>query len=224
MDDNTETMRVYQELEIYGKPQALNELMCSFTQIKSGTFTYKKRKSENYANMIFKETGEAACFGTNSKKLFFSTVWLCIEGEKIYVTNIVPKTKNHLTIDEYNDILSRFYNEVILPHKTSLITTHLTNEETYIENILPSTVYEKLNRWEKLCNRDGGICHQYDYDRWLEFMISAYENSIKLDRSRLQQWLLEDRGWGNERIEYIKNLGELYEYGIDLLRLYNAKL
>lgn len=216
-------MKSYRTLEIRGDIQLLNKVMSNFTQVKKGLFTYKKRFSEDYSLSYFSQKGKAACFGTNSKRLYCSTVWLVQEDNKIYVINIVPKTKSWLSLTEYNDILQLFYENVV---KTSGIRSRfirLSKSDISIEDILSKTVCKELIRWENLSNRDsGGVSHQCDYERWMRFIVLAYRRKAKIDRSQLEEWLLTDKGWRN--VEYVKRLGDMFEYGIDLLRFYNNKV
>lgn len=211
-------MEEYRKLEIMGQKLELREFMSHLKTKKIKGFTYSKKKSDDYADMIFAEKGAAACFLSKSKKLFESSVWLVLDENKIWVSNIISKSKNYLSLSEYNDVLKAFYDALLKSFPEIAARTQISDAQVSMESKISANVFKSLTLWESNCNKNGGICHPHDYERWLQFIIVSYKEASKLKRDDLQKWLLEDREWGECRMDIIQQLGSLYEFGMELLK------
>lgn len=211
-------MEEYRKLEIRGQKQELREFMSHIKTLKLKGFTYNKKKSDDYADMIFAEKGDAACFLTKSKTLFECSVWLVLDENKIWVPNIISKSKSCLSLSEYNDVLKAFGDALLKVFPEIADKTEITDAQVSIESKMSPKVFGSLTLWESNCNKNGGICHPLDYERWLQFIIVSYKEASTLKREDLQKWLLEDRKWGECRMDIIQQLGSLYEFGMELLK------
>lgn len=211
-------MYTYQELTIRASEYQLKNFLKFLREKKLKSFSYSKAQSNRYADMIFVERDKAICFRAKNAELYKSSIWLLLEGEKISSVNIIPFLKTHLTIQEYNYVISCFYKEIEeLGHPLG-IKIELSSSYVDIKNSIPDEVFSYLDKWESNCNKDSGVNHESDYARWMDFVIISYKRHGILKREDLEKWLLEDRKWGDSRALQVQRIGMLYEYGLDLMR------
>lgn len=205
-------------MEIAGTHQELLGFMQLLKDRKMKKFVYNKSKSDDYADMIFAKRGEAACFLTRNKALFNSSIWMALSQRKIRIFNIVPGTKSQLSLDEYNAVLEEFFESLTSTYPEYETRIVMSPSRVSIEDMMPEAAYKSLHIWESNCNRDGGIAHPFDYERWLQFIIVSHKCASQLKREMLEKWLLEDKHWGELRADCVRRLGSLYEYGMELLK------
>lgn len=212
-------MKKYQHLTIrHEDPRRLVALLNSMKESNNKAFKYLKTESANYAKNIFKTIDKAACFKTERKGLFESKVWLYIGDVGLVVANITSDTNSNLGIANYNLVLNSFFNEIVQPLVGGFHCV-LTGENVSFEEILPVEVYQKLNLWQETCDKSAPIAHPLDNEKWMNFVVSYYEQCDgMITSSDLQQWLSEDCQWPQGFLESIEEMGMLFEYSMDLLK------
>lgn len=211
-------MYTYQELTIQGPEYQLKEFLALIRETKLKSFSYSRAQSNRYADMLFVERDRAVCFRAKTKELYKSSIWLLLDNNKISSVNIIPFLKSHLTMEEYNYIISSFYKEIYDIGRSAGIEAELSASYIDIKDLLSSELYSYLDKWESNCNRDGGVNHPCDYERWMAFVVESFKKNSVLKREDLEKWLLEDRKWGDVRAVQVQRIGMLYEYGLDLMR------
>jgi hypothetical protein len=138
----------------------------------------------------------------------------------LYVSNIVP-SEHELSFDEYNALLEEFYCEVVKPKsEESGIETTLTSNTLRIDDILHEEVVKKLRAFSHGANKSTGNTHPNDFERWLDFVVTSYRLSSKLDYEMLYRWFVEEEGWYDDMAD---KLALQYYYSIELLNYYNPR-
>lgn len=138
------------------------------------------------------------------------------DQKTLYIPNVVPKESGWLTVEEYNGLITEFYDVYLLPlsEKNSIITT-ITNDNLQDEDILNKPVAECLRRFSTLANMSTGSSHPCDRKRWYEFICLAFDLSkTKSINTDLLQKILIEQGWGKDRA---LDLVIEYEFGLGLL-------
>lgn len=135
---------------------------------------------------------------------------------KLWVSNIVPTTKNRLSVNEYNSILTDFTEKVIEPVAIQLGATFEITEADYeLENLVSPETAQKLRNFSSLANKGTGIAHPRDRDRWFAFIDSVHKDSRKISRSDLERFLIEE-GWMEDQADMLAdefvNATDLLEY------------
>ena len=218
-------MKRFQHLTIrHEDPRRLIALLGRMKEANNKAFKYLKTESNNYAKNIFKTVDKVACFKTERKTLFESKVWLYISDAGLVVANITSDSNRNLGIVNYNLVLNSFFNDIVQPLVRGF-QCDLTGEDVSFEVILPSEVYRKLNLWQSSCDKSAPIAHPLDNERWMDFVVSYFEEcDCDITSVDLQQWLSEDCQWPQGFSDSIQEMGMLFEYSMDLLRAYNENI
>lgn len=134
----------------------------------------------------------------------------------LYIPNVVPKESGWLTVEEYNGLITEFYDIYLLPlSEKNNISITITNDDLQDEDILNKPVAECLRRFSTLANMSTGSSHPCDKKRWYEFICLAFDLSkTKSINSDLLQKILIEQGWEEERA---LDLVIEYEFGLGLL-------
>lgn len=158
------------------------------------------------------------CFERNEdSKLPSCGLTIFFKDQKtLYIPNVVPKESGWLTVEEYNGLITEFYDIYLLPlsGKNNIDVT-ITNDDLQDEDILNKPVAECLRRFSTLANMSTGSSHPCDRNRWYEFIYLAFDLSKKktINTDLLQKILIE-QGWGEDRAS---DLVSEYEFGLGLL-------
>jgi len=176
-------------------------------------------KTSDYANNIFKDYREVAVFASPEICKRMATVWLILSGREVRISNIVPTETGSLSYDEYNAIFDRFYKQMVLPIAKEIgVDAISTAPEVHLEELIGEETYQKLIIWEITANSTSGNDHPVDFERWADFLTTAFNSKSKMTAELLVRWLFEDKGWMD--IDIVQRLGSDFEYGIDLLNYY----
>lgn len=212
-------MKAFQHLIIKKDANSMQGLLQTLKDVSGKPFEYRKLQSERYADMIFEDRSHVACFKTKRSSLYESTVWMMLRKDELYVTNITSEKNSNLGITNYNFVLNRFFEDFLKYFIDETFTVQMTGQEFKLEDHMPADVYRKLTLWADTCNKDGGTTHPIDYQRWMEFVVAAFENDIDVTAADLEHWLLEDKHWPIGFNDTISKVAVMYEYGIDLLKV-----
>lgn len=131
-----------------------------------------------------------------------------------YVPNVVPIKYGNLSHDEYNGILSEFYNLFILPIATQDdIIVEITSGEISDCDILGEHAASLLKSFSLLANKSTGSSHPDDKDRWLSFVKASCLSGSNVDTDHLHRLLIE-QGWSDEAAN---KLAIQYDFAKDLI-------
>lgn len=218
-------MKKFQHLTInHEDSRRLVTLLGDMKATQNRVFKLLKTETVNYAKNIFKTPDKVACFKTERKSLFESKVWLYIGEAGLVVANITSESNSRLGVTNYNLILNTFFTEIVRPLVGGFLCV-LTGEDVSFNEILPANVYHYLNSWQETCDKSAPIAHPNDYKKWTDFLISYFEQCDgTITPSDLEQWLAEDCHWPQCFSDSIEEMGERFEYSIDLLRAYHEHL
>lgn len=216
-------MKKFIHLNIYGKEEDLIVLLNKLKTQDSKEFSLDKVKTEDYALNVFRNKDMVACFKSNLKKHFDSTIWLAIVDSKLSIANIVSSSISSLGIERYNFILKDFWENFFKPiTDENKYKVKITNEIVTIEDLVDPNVVRALNMWESTCNKSYPISHPNDRERWFNFLKVSIESRSILPLEDLEKWLIEDKKWYIDEDETVSNLMRDYEYGMDLLKFYTG--
>lgn len=212
-------MKAFQHLIIKKDANSIRSLLYELKEASGKPFEYRKLQSERYADMIFEDRSNVACFKTKRSSLFESTVWMLLRRDELYVTNITSEKNSNLGISNYNFVLDRFFEDFLKYFIDDTFTVQISGQEYRLEDHMPADVYSKLVLWADTCNKDGGITHPIDYQRWMDFVVAAFNSEIEVSATDIEHWLLEDKHWPIGFNDTISKVAIMYEYGMDLLKV-----
>ena len=174
---------------------------------------------KDYAKNVSKDISEIGCFESpaiNGKKGY---VWFVIWEDELKVVNIVPTVSGSLSYDDYNEILNSFHNDCVtefLPQKG--INLKITDGAYDVEKIAGEKTFKALQKWEKLCNHSTGNTNSHDFERWADFLTTAFTEKSPLTPELLNRWLVEERNWNDD--ELVSRIVLDFEYGLAILKHY----
>ncbi|WP_407829344.1 hypothetical protein [Shewanella algae] len=137
------------------------------------------------------------------------------EKNNWYIPNIVPLEQSQLSYDEYNNIITDFYNSCLKPVALDLkIDIELTSDALTAEDILGDEANTLLEKFSSLANKSTGSSHPSDQKRWFAFIVETcrkqkYVNSFDLAR------VLSEQGWSENSVQ---KLTTEYEFARDLIK------
>jgi len=132
-----------------------------------------------------------------------------------FVSNIIPTSKHQLSYREYNSILEEFFERALRPSSERCgLTAVMTEAQADLDHWMSPVTAEKLRAFSACANRSTGAAHPSDRERWNDFVLSAYQDSSRMDAPTLKRWLVEVDGWAPEVAD---QLALEYAYGRELL-------
>lgn len=123
--------------------------------------------------------------------------------DKLKVINIVPfnHSCDQIELEVYNQIVSSFYEMIVRPLFNGRYSIVSTKEEITMQEIIPNS-YDSLRRW---VNSPGApqspFSHQFDLERWFNFLCTLHVNGEELTSGELEQWLIEECLWNEDIVE-----------------------
>ena len=211
-------MKKYRTLEIRDTEDQLVALLNRLKDAERPGFVYQKKMTESYAKNVFARVDHAACFKTKRKSLFESNIFMLIHNGTLSVTNIISTITFNLGVENYNYVLTTFYEEFVTPKLDGTCHVEISDGVESMQNILDADTFGKLVSWENLCNKEKPISNSKDYQRWIDFVVSAYQHGSVLTPEDVVQWLREDKNWPETLDDKVNEISCLYEYGIDILK------
>lgn len=135
------------------------------------------------------------------------------EGEW-FIPNIVPIEYGQLSYEEYNQVITEFYEKFLtVAAEKHPITLEITSGELKAENVLGSSGARLLQTFSDSANKSTGAAHPNDRERWFNFIIEVSRLKKCVDTYDFQR-LLEHHGWSSEQAI---SLSLQFEFGHDLL-------
>lgn len=128
---------------------------------------------------------------------------LYVSEDKLKVINIVPfnHSCDQIEMDDYNRIVSEFEKMIIRPLFEGRYPIISTKEEITMQEIIPNS-FKSLNSW---VHSPGApqrpFSHQFDLERWFNFLCTLHINGEELTSGELEQWLTEECHWSEDIVE-----------------------
>lgn len=207
-------MKRYRDYKLYcNDGQNPTELLDMIEQV----LIEKAYKTKRHSSFVNRDT---LIIYINVDGLPYSRIVICAQSDEgcISIVNIVPMPESgesHLKPEIYNKLLDSFASDVLKPFSDTNGNEIKTNNEDYsIEDIIPQS-FCKLDIWLS----DYPLStHQFDTNRWYDFVISLHETGEYLSLEAFGKYLKERCGWDEDDI----NRMELrLESHLDLLEYYD---
>jgi hypothetical protein len=205
-------MKVYGDLVLSGPPEAL---LSAVAAIEQGLSTGWERSREFESRI---HAADARCFvAPETASHPAGALWLAKrEQGDWYVANIVPIDAGGLTEDQYNSILTEFYERFVRGVAESAgVKAVLGKTDKGPADYMSSAAVDSLDRFSALANKSTGSGHPADQERWFDFIIQIHNDQRGPDAGTLVDLLSEYFGWPHEKAS---ELASEYEFGRALLR------
>lgn len=187
-------MEIYKELYIRGSEAQLNQFISTISDLVNGDWVIEENNHNNWSNyLIFVYHGSKV----EQAKIFFYIKNVAIDNN-IHVGNIVPisQNKRKLTIEEYNNILDLFYQEIISLYKEDNIKIELSTDKFDPTAVMSNESINKLTLFSNAANKSTGSIHPCDRERWFDFIFTSFSNGDKLNEEIFARFLSDKEYWG----------------------------
>lgn len=213
-------------LSIEGPNEMLRELLINWINKTPKNWKYDKARSKEIAKNVSRNLEEWAYFRAPSK-LYDALVCVVVDNKTLTIANIISDKYFSLGKERYNEVITAFFNEFLKEEFLGTLKVNMSKPNQSLEELVNKETAAALIKWEALCNHgDGGLCHQFDRERWFDFVITAVRTLSPIDLDILEQWLVEEKNWptsGNEEDDRTERLLLDFEYGKDLIEYYEKR-
>ena len=135
--------------------------------------------------------------------------------EGYYVPNITPAEIGELTIAQYNAVLTDFADTIAKPSARRFgYTVNIKSANQDLEDWMTPEAATALRRFSAAANKSTGAAHPMDERRWFDFILAVHRARLQVGTDRLERWLHEAEGWGEETA---LDLAAEFERGLALL-------
>lgn len=136
-------------------------------------------------------------------------------GNTWYIPNVVPIESGQLSYEEYNEIITEFYNSCLVPtSKKRDIAVDISTGELDDEDIVGESSAKLLKAFSSCANKSTGSSHPLDRKRWFTFLVEASKSQDEIDTGDLKR-LLQQQGWSEE---LALDLVIEFEFGRELIK------
>lgn len=131
-----------------------------------------------------------------------------------FIPNVVPIASGQLSYEEYNCIITEFYDSFLSPASEKHgIVVEITTGELRDEDVVGETPAKLLNVFSNCANKSTGSSHPMDRKRWFAFIVEASRSKNEIDTENLRRLLMQ-QGWSDESA---LDLVIEFEFGRDLI-------
>lgn len=213
-------MKRYQELSIKDTPEQilhLWEAVERLCNINTALFQFNEINTK-----VGTASEKVARISITSSNLLPSIVVLVISNDnglsKVSVANIIPdkQSMNKLTMQEYNDILKYFKENVIdkiIKDFPNSNVEYLSDSYT-IEECIPFS-FTLFKSW---ISQYPLSYHAFDMERWHEFVSSLHQHNENLSLDAFENSLIQDYHWNEEEAEHFSSM---MSDELELLKVYD---
>ncbi|WP_138342656.1 hypothetical protein [Intestinibacter bartlettii] len=224
-------MEIYRELYFKGTKEQLEHFINNIEEYVVNDWCLEE-KSKRWKDYLFFDY-----IGTEVEKSSVSIYIGDIDKEsELFVGNIVPLEKSSLSIDEYNAVLLKFYNDIIQPYSkdnTDLTIIPPSNDKFNPLNFITKEALKKLKIFCAMANKATGSSHPSDRERWFDFICQTVDDGRMFDYDLLARFLQDKDYWGKKdenfngvigdyawSKEQAYKLADEYEYACEVLEYY----
>ena len=161
-------MKIFRELYFRGNPDQLQNFTNDIRKYVASDWEYGRSDRYGSSWIYFDYSGDKV----DNARVCISTGEY-IQQCELKVNNIVPMEKNQLSIEEYNAVLQKFYEDIIIPYTASNREVYITEPSSDEFNPLTVISHEALRKLEAFCNganKSTGSSHPCDQERWFDFI------------------------------------------------------
>lgn len=131
-----------------------------------------------------------------------------------YIPNVVPLEVGQLDYDEYNSIITDFYNTCLIPAASDCdVNVEITTGIISDEDVVGYESAKLLKSFSSLANKSTGSSHPCDQKRWFAFIVQTCREHTYVDTSDLIR-VLRDQGWDENSAH---KLAIEFEFARDLI-------
>ncbi len=206
-------MKKFKDLYIHTNDESITELVSKVTKNVHSYWSrsYESEKNSRYFGEVafsFKRVGDRVLpdAGVSIFKKE-KNIW--------YIPNVVPLRFGQLSYDEYNEIITDFYNTCLKPAASELeIHVEITSGMLNGEDIVGNDGLKLLNVFSSFANKSTGSSHPRDQERWFAFIVKTCSQEQYVNSSDLIRLLCE-QGWDEDSAQ---KLAIEYEFARDLIK------
>lgn len=199
-------MHVYKELSFVGNKPELDKLSEEIYNVFPADWIKPK------SNQMLKDYILADYIGTKAPHAEVSIYYgkdTWHEGY-IKVCNIVPLQKSQLTIDEYNQLLELFYNDIAKAygetHEGIKVVGPSSGQFDPLDYISEKAL-KKLTLFCDAANKSTGSSHPCDEERWFDFICQTVDDRRTFDYDTLFKFLQDEEYWGEKESGFLGVIG-----------------
>lgn len=131
-----------------------------------------------------------------------ANVFMFLIDETLRVTNIVPRQVSQLTMYQYNFIVQELNDWILgLGAAGMSVRPTITSDRLDIATLLGPEATKALKAFSSSANKNTGSAHSLDRDRWFRFLVSAHQDSAKIDTQTLYRWFTEEEKWPEDQAD-----------------------
>lgn len=200
-------MKTYRELYFKGMPQNLSEFVKEIKKYAVGDWKVEKT-SDRWKDYLF--IGYSGDIVDKARiSIYIGDI---ATDDQINVGNIIPLEKNELTIDEYNAVLTKFYEDVVKPYEKAnanigLEIIYQNNDDFEATSVISEEALKKLKLFCNAANKSTGSSHPCDRERWFDFICQTVDDGRMFDSTTLADFLQDEGYWGKKPDGFIGVMG-----------------
>ena len=203
-------MKTYRELYFRGTEDALKTFVKRIGSYATDEWKKVEDCELGTEYLIFDYIGNSV----DKARVF---IWLGehLRRGELRVVNIVPMGKRELSVDEYNIVLVKFYNDVIRPYKTAeegIDITEPTSDTFEPTTVITKEALKKLKSFCRNANKSTGSSHPLDRERWFDFICQTVDDNKMFNYDTLTDFLQDEEYWGHKAE---KNMGVVGDFAWD---------
>ena len=198
-------MKTFRELYFRGDSAQLQNFTSEIRKYTTSEWEYGREDKYSSSWIYFDYLGNKV----DNARVCISTGKYVLQGE-LKVTNIVPLEKNQLNIEEYNAVLQKFYEDIIVPYKASnheISITEPSADEFDPRTVISSKALKKLEAFCNGANKSTGSSHPSDQERWFDFICQTVDDGMMFDYSTLADFLQDESYWGKKDPGFLGVMG-----------------
>lgn len=205
-------MKTYKDIFIDVGDKGIVDLIKNVTKIKDGLWS---RSYENEENS--KYLGEPAfCFKReNDSSLPEAGLSIFLKEDNIwYIPNVVPTKSGQLSYDQYNTLLTEFYDNYLVPASAKTdVSVRITSDTITDEEVLGVEGARLLESFSLCANKSTGSSHPCDQKRWFAFLVEVCRSDTYVETDKLER-ILAKQGWSESLCE---KLAIQFEFARDFI-------
>lgn len=200
-------MQVYKELSFIGKKTGLDNLAKDIYQVFPENWI-KPRNNQMLKDYILADYVGNQAPHAEVSIYYGKDTW---RDGYVKVCNIVPLQKNQLTIDEYNQLLDLFYNDVAKAYGDIHEDIKVVGPSSDRFNPIDCISEEALKKLTLFCNsanKSTGSSHPSDEERWFDFICQTVDDGRIFDYDTLLEFLQDEEYWGKKEKGFLGVIGQ----------------
>lgn len=212
-------MQIFSDMTFTGASSALETLLQEFDKApKLGDWIRDLVAEADIAPLL--SSGEKVRAYRNSPTAAapHAVLWLGISPDKWDVTNIVPLGNDAIPPADYTKLLISFRSAIASLAEAVHVTVTEPVTDVGAEHFLTKNAARLLHAFSVTANKSTGAAHPRDRYRWNQFVVATHREGCDVGASDLQQLLIENEGWSEEKA---LDLALLFEYEVSLLNVYD---